>query len=166
MNERELERSLHKELFERTGGLEMKRMKIGFLVAAVCMSFWAVSALADSGTNVKADIPFAFYVGDQMFPAGNYVFSTDDPEGPNLLTIESQKGERHQFVLTKLSTEPKDQVIDHTELVFNRYGSEHFLSEVQVQGDDEVRVLPQSNLERSQNQMDRERVTVRTQTVG
>jgi hypothetical protein len=141
----------------------MKVTKIALLVAAVSMSLWAVSAFADTADNVKADIPFAFYAGNQMFPAGNYVFSVDDQEAPRLLTIESQNGEHHGFVLTDLRAEPKDQVINKTALEFNLYGGEHFLSEVQLQGDDQMRTIPESNLERSQNHMNRQRITVDTQ---
>jgi hypothetical protein len=138
----------------------MKVTKIGLLVTAICMSLWAVTAFADSADNVRADVPFAFYAGNHMFPAGNYVFSVDDQEAPRLLTIESQNGERHGFVLTDLRAEAKNQVINKTELVFNLYGTQHFLSEVQLQGDDQLRTIPESNLERSQNHMNRQRITV------
>jgi hypothetical protein len=140
----------------------MKVTKIGLLVAAVSMSLLAVSAFADTTDNVKADIPFAFYAGNQMFPAGNYVFSVDDQEAPRLLTIESQNGEHHGFVLTDMKAKANGQVINKTGLVFNLYGTEHFLSQVQLQGDDELMTIPESNLERSQDHTNRQRINVDT----
>lgn len=120
--------------------LSMK--KIGLLVAAAALtSFVAGSAFAD-GTEVKADVPFAFHAGDLVLPAGTYLFTMDDPELPDVLTIQSQDGKRHEFVITSVENELR--AIDQTQLVFDQRGRNYFLAEVRPGGFDEARVLRRS----------------------
>lgn len=145
----------------------MKRITKGLLMTALCTLFFAGSALAVSGVAVKADIPFSFFAGDELFPAGQYVMRVDDPEEPDLLTIEDGQGARHEFVLTTPETPTKaGGFLDESKLVFNRYGMDHFLAEVEVAGFDEGRALPVSRLERERREMSRDKVTVHAEKAG
>lgn len=138
------------------------RMTLSGLALAAAAGLFVTPARAE-GMEVKAKVPFSFYAGNEMFPAGSYVFTVDDASAPTVLTIENAKdhGKRTEFVLTegeKMVAGPAEQ----SELLFDRYGQDNFLAEVQVQGMDEGRALPETSRERqcADAHMTKHRVTV------
>lgn len=74
--------------------------------------------------------PFAFTVGDQVLPAGEYTLKVPTVNG--MLSIVSSDGAHSAFVLSmpieKLDPETKFKVI------FHRYGDVYFVSEIWVPG--------------------------------
>lgn len=115
--------------------------------AAVCGLLAAATAFAEPGTIVRADIPFSFYAGSLFLPPGSYVFTLDTPGEPGLLTIQRQNGREHEVLLTVPGARRREGA-RQSEIVFDRYGKDHFLSQIQVAGFDEGRAVPKSEVER------------------
>ncbi len=93
--------------------------------------------------QIKADIPFNFYVGEKLLPAGEY-FITE--KTPGLMMIRSDDGKSAAFFLTEEKQEKTDPAT--SELVFNKYGDKAFLSQVVEQGERDSAVLMKSRLEK------------------
>lgn len=89
--------------------------------------------LSQPSVRIKADIPFAFEVGNQKVPAGEYMITGKQGERSILVSTSSE------FVLSVLrnydlsSRGIKDGV--EAKLVFNKYGDRYFLSEVWAPND-------------------------------
>lgn len=102
--------------------------------------------LADA--EVRAKVPFPFYAGNTLFPAGSYKVSRLDPTDPNELIITTGDGKVSALIEVdqsqKPTTAPKATA---TELSFDKYGTRYFLSGVTVQGDTNSSMLQKSRLE-------------------
>lgn len=95
------------------------------LLSALMVSLFAAAAFADDGDRISAKIPFAFTAGQMQYPAGTYTFVVNDPENPNVLTIESANGKRDQFILAR-ATETETAHYSSA-VVFDKIGSQYFL---------------------------------------
>jgi hypothetical protein len=86
---------------------------------------------AQSDLNISIAIPFSFVVKDELFPSGNYTIR-QNPEGESLkLMIQSVDGFTTQSVATNRAHRLMSSSLT---LVFNQYGSIHFLSQVWAEG--------------------------------
>jgi hypothetical protein len=86
-----------------------------------------------SGTELTANIPFAFRVGDKSFPAGKYtVHCTNASSDRKILQLRSKDG-RFNVLLQTIST--IGQARDDARLVFNRYGDWYYFSQAWLAGD-------------------------------
>jgi len=113
----------------------MKRY-IHFSVAImiVCGVF-ALSARAQSNVSptIRANIPFAFQVGDKSLPAGVYTVRILNPTSDRkTLQIRNEDGRVSAIVQT---TAVNDAIADNTKLVFRRYGEQYFFAQAQMAGD-------------------------------
>ncbi len=101
------------------------------------------SAYAQTGV-VKANVPFDFIVNQTELPAGQYTIQNMGATGGPMV-IESR-----DLTLTKVAL-PNDcqanKVPEKTKLIFHRYGSQYFLAQVWVAGNDRGRELPSSRRE-------------------
>ena len=70
------------------------------------------------------NIPFEFNVGKAMLPSGQYHIKLS----PTTLMIQSKDGHQAAFASTIGVSSPKAE--DIGKLVFNRYGTQYFLSKV------------------------------------
>ncbi len=95
------------------------------LVSASMVGLIAAVSFAAGGTRVSANIPFDFTAGEAHYPSGTYTFVVNDPENPNVLTIESENGKKDQFVLGK-STET-EAAHYNSAVVFDKIGNQYFL---------------------------------------
>lgn len=116
------------------------------LVAASLGFIAPKPAPASTGVQVEANVPFSFTAGIETLPAGRYVFTVDDPMEPSELTIQRKDGSKVDVVLT--ATEPHPEPANDSKLVFDQYGTDHFLAKVVVAGFDEARVLPKQEIQR------------------
>lgn len=120
-------------------------MKIIRTPLTVVLLLGAVSAYvqAQNRSFLKASIPFSFNVGRQSFPAGDYTISTVALQSHDLIQLQSSDGQRTSFALTaaSYSLDPFAQ----TNLIFQHYGSEYFLSQIWIQGDSSGRELSLPN---------------------
>jgi hypothetical protein len=102
------------------------------------------SAYAQTGV-VKANIPFSFIVNKTDLPAGEYVIQSIGTLGQSM-AIESP--DRH--VITAFLPQQCEslQTPEKTTLVFHRYGSQYFLTQIWSAGNQRGKELPKSSRER------------------
>jgi hypothetical protein len=117
------------------------------MVHGVVLLLFAVALVptlnAQLDTKVrKADIPFAFYIGEQQFPAGEYLISW--PGG--VIHIQSMDGTLHASVMSFRVEARKTN--ERSVLRFNSYGrSVPYLSQIWIAGNDSGRELLKSKSE-------------------
>ena len=118
-------------------------MKTNLLHTSIVAVLAATAAFAQSSTPLKTTVPFDFNVGTQALPAGQYTL--DRGPASRTMMIRSDDGRGAAIVLAQ----PMFSVVarDAGKLVFHRYGSTYFLSEVWSSGNDGQK-LPTTNPER------------------
>ena len=105
------------------------------LLSVLC----AIPAMAQISTRVTFDAPSAFYAGDVEMPAGSYTVSVPNADD-NLLLIEDVNGSHAAFVEYAVTS---DTPHTQSNVTFNKYGKDEFLSQVWVEGQDSgMQVLP------------------------
>ena len=126
-------------------------MKRHILSTAVTGAFLALLIVAPSqaqmpGTTLRAKIPFSFVVRGKTLPAGDYEIRriNDSPQG---LVMRNVYNTHEKMMFETESVEAK-KVPRKTELIFNRYVDEYFLSEIFTGGEQLGRELPPSRTER------------------
>ena len=125
----------------------MKNAKWMLTVTVLLMS-GLMAAQSLTSSTVVANVPFDFMVNNKIIPAGECVVKSADG---NILTISNF--EARKAVLATSSHEDAAKG-DRTVMVFERYGSQYFLSEIRIKGADASYKLPQSRAEaelRAQN---------------
>ena len=109
------------------------------------------NANAQSTVELKANIPFAFSVGNKTMPAGEYSVRCTNPNSDmKVLQIRSSDGPESALVMTS-SVIGKRQ--DDAKLVFYRYGDQYFFAQAWLPSDSIGMQAPKS---RSEKQMARE----------
>jgi hypothetical protein len=81
--------------------------------------------------TIKANIPFDFVVGSEIFPAGHYSVALI---GPVLLELRNSEGRALTHVLTQPVQAPAKP--GQPKLRFDSQGGEHVLSQVWQEGED------------------------------
>ncbi len=101
---------------------------ISFLIAVAILPVSSAHAQTID-YRLRANIPFDFVVANQTLPAGEYFFArTRQYAGDSLVTISNLDGRALAVTLTSTAQTltPKSRGV----MVFNRYGTQHFLSQV------------------------------------
>lgn len=93
-------------------------------IAALVLTVFAPGVFAQ-GKHFTFQIPFDFYVGGRLMPAGNYTVEHNTSAGA------AQIYDRDGHITTVLPQTSTNNVIGNNRMVFNRYGSMTFLSEIQ-----------------------------------
>jgi len=103
-------------------------------------------AQTNGNPKIVANIPFAFSIGEEFMPAGEYTVRCVNPESPaKVLQIRSQNGNRSALVRTN-SVIGRTQ--DKARLVFYRYGDQFFFAQAWLPGDDTGMQAPRSQSEK------------------
>jgi len=118
-----------------------KQVYRALAVMSLCGVLAAPIVQAQSDPLV-ANIPFEFNVGKAVLPSGEYGIKLVNP---TTLMIESKKGHQAAFTTTIGVSSPKRE--DIGKLVFNRYGTQYFLSKVWRWGETVGRELSKSRTE-------------------
>ena len=121
--------------------MKFSLMTLGVLVVALIAS--PAYAQFSSGARPVWDVPFDFIVGDETLPAGQYTIQRGVT--PGAVLVYSLDGKTSHF---RLSNAIYGKVADHSVLVFNRHGNQHFLSRVWIAGREDGSALAKSKLER------------------
>src|SRR5712691_1696430 len=124
----------------------LKGFTMLMFIVALAFATAVVSNAQSSNQKVVADIPFAFVVGDQSMPAGEYAARAASADGKGLM-IRSADGRRAAIRLTNAIQPRRDE--SDARLVFHRYGERYFLAEVWSGGDSTGRQLLKSRQERA-----------------
>jgi hypothetical protein len=134
-------REIHIEKEGKTMQSLKKSMLLAFMTVFVA-SLAIVPAHAQTA-RVAADVPFDFAVGSQLMKAGSYHIET---QGTGLFLAFSPIGGRTTYALPHQGSGVAS-VDGQPHLVFNRYGSETFLTRI-VLSDGQTFELPRSNREK------------------
>jgi hypothetical protein len=100
----------------------MKRNLALLAFVAVLVSGFAFAGI---GTHFGVKIPFAFYIEDQLLPAGEYDFEM----GGSAIVVRTKDGIGVRFLATMSGANEKSAA---DFLQFHRYGDKHFLSNVAI----------------------------------
>jgi hypothetical protein len=120
----------------------------GFAMLMVTLVLTASSTVVAHGQTpqgLTAQVPFEFVIGDQTLSAGEYqVRALTDSGEP--IVIRDKSGAR--TVRLTHSAERSDKQL-RAKLVFHRYGSTYFLSQIWMAGEQTGRELPKTQQERA-----------------
>jgi hypothetical protein len=129
------------------------RTKIFTIFAVTILLGTAVTLTANTQIRLISEIPFAFTAGENSFPAGKYaavieryrvlsinslqvqkvasspVVPAIQSQGPNVVVEVVAEDNQHRGMFLTMSIEARKKA-GHHELIFNRYGTNYFLSEV------------------------------------
>lgn len=108
------------------------RKIIGTAVVALGALFVTGNGTANAATDtMKVNIPFAFTVKDQTYPAGAYRVERDEQE-PSVLRIVSDKDKdaREQAIVVTIPAGGHDPAGDRPALAFDRDGNKYQLKSV------------------------------------
>lgn len=113
------------------------------LVGSMAM---AAKAQASGNTQINANIPFEFSVGNKTLPAGEYTVRQLNPTvHPSVLQFKSKDGSASSLI-------QMDSVIgkaqESAKLIFRRYGSQYFFAQAWVDGANTGLQAPKSRAER------------------
>jgi hypothetical protein len=125
-------------------GLTMLMLVIGLALAS------AAVANGQSGRQVTAQVPFEFILADQTLRSGQYQLNQANGAG-DVLEIRNTAGKSQMMRLTSPVT-ANDRQDQRAKLVFHRYGSTYFLSQVWLDGRSTGREFAKSKQERAAEQ--------------
>ena len=97
----------------------------------------AAPTLFAQSVQLRATIPFDFYIADQLFPAGAYAI-VPQARG-DVITLLDPKGHT-SFFMSK--TQTKNGAINNSRLVFHRYGNTSVLASIYWEGYRQGRDVP------------------------
>jgi hypothetical protein len=119
----------------------MKNLRTALLALTALLLATAAHA---QQTNVKADVPFDFVVGDRAYPAGEYTVKSISENGIAIRIDNTQEPERG-LVLSNAchSLQPATG----TKLLFQRMGDHYFLYQIWTEGNSSGREFPRSKAE-------------------
>ena len=125
----------------------MKRQALTVLAMASLFAMLAVvSVHADSDSEVRADIPFDFIVGNTAYPTGSYAVQYTNQQG--VFVIHIGEDESRRTLLWSNTAPAKSREDNSPKLIFSRYGDQYFLTQVWAGGDIDGRELPKFHWER------------------
>jgi hypothetical protein len=122
----------------------------------------SVQAQTSNAPELTANIPFAFSVKNQVWPAGEYTITCLNPASPNRVLRLSRKDGNEKLVLQTSSTIGK--IRDDARLVFHRYADQYFLAQAWMPADNTGLAISKSRAEKEVQR--RSTVAVRTETVA
>ncbi len=125
----------------------MKKQTLTVLAIATLLAIGSVVSLhADRDSEVWADIPFDFMVGNTTYPTGSYAVQYTNPQG--VFVIHIGEDESRSMLLWSNTVSAKSREDNSPKLIFNRYGDQYFLTQVWAGGDIDGRELPKLQRQR------------------
>ena len=105
--------------------LKLRSALLACTLAATAVAF--TSQAFAQGQAMQVNVPFAFHNGSQLLPAGIYRVEI---QSSHLILLRGQS--RSGFVITNPETTSK--ITGPGKVIFNRYGSQYYVSEFWPQG--------------------------------
>lgn len=124
----------------------LKTFTAAAVFAALALFAAAGEARAQSPVNIRVNVPFDFYVGDRLLPAGEYTVRRAAAGANNTLVVAGVGGER---AARQTSAVESGKSADATRLVFHRYADQHFLVSLWTEGEKQGREFLPSKRERA-----------------
>ena len=126
----------------------MKKQAYTMIALLVLVGSMAVAAQAQTSgrTQLIANIPFQFNVGNKTLPAGEYSVREVNPESGGVLLLRSRDGNANAVfqVESVISKAPES-----AKLIFHRYGNKYFFVQAWIDGDNTGMQAPRSKAERA-----------------
>jgi hypothetical protein len=113
-------------------------------IVVLCGTCISPAAYGQLEPRIHVKVPFAFHVEDKEFPAGEYTVKASS--GQTAVLLQSTDYSRAQVVLT--NSAETHTVAEQSSLVFNRYGTEYYLSMIWLAGSNSGRQLTPSRQEK------------------
>ena len=127
----------------------MKKQAYTMIALLVLVGSMAVAAQAQTSgrTQLIANIPFQFNVGNKTLPAGEYSVRQVNPDSDcGVLLLSSRDGNASAMIQV-------DSVIgkaqESAKLTFRRYGNKYFFAQAWIDGDNTGMQAPKSKAERA-----------------
>jgi hypothetical protein len=114
------------------------------LAAAAILVAGVSLARADEVVVTDLKVPFSFMVGDARLPAGDYTVR-EASMGEDVLEVVSTNGHHSALASTIPGTPDRG---DKTQLVFQKFGNDYFLSRIAHEGDERDVILTPHIMER------------------
>jgi hypothetical protein len=126
--------------------MNCKRTHLSIGAALLAATFWAISVGLAQAPSIplKVNIPFSFYAGEKLLPAGEYQLMT---VANGVMRIFGNAPDTSVMFPT-IGVSRMTQQRANGKLVFNRYGEDYLLSEMWWTAEPHGRQLLPSNLER------------------
>jgi hypothetical protein len=115
------------------------------LLTSLAVLLVMTAATVHAQTEV-IDIPFNFIIGNRILPAGEYVARCNRTNSDTIWLLQSKDGDLSAVFSTTAVQARKTQ--NRTKLIFNKYGSQHFLSQIWITGNNSGRELVMRRQER------------------
>jgi len=114
----------------------MKNSRTMVVLAGLVVLVAAVAVVAQNSPiatdiEVKVKVPMAFYVGDKLLPAGEYVVKQTGGEQANTITVTG-KGKNEAVIGVEIVNSSKP--VKSTEVTFNKYGDKDYLASIITPG--------------------------------
>lgn len=106
------------------------KTKTAALVGMVVILLATGVASGQSTDPIHFRTPFAFVIGDQWVPAGEYTVSVVSPTG----TLSFRSGDGAVSVLIGSIPVQSPQTAERFKLIFNRYGVRYYISQIWTPG--------------------------------
>lgn len=126
------------------------------VVAGLIILVFGMDASGQGVSRVVADIPFDFYIGKDKLPGGKYEFSPASMHAPtSAMIVRPLFGNERQAMIVPAMNGEQSVTDGDFVVVFNRYGSVHYLSKVKMSSGG-ISLLARSSAERQiAKQLDR-----------
>ena len=113
----------------------MKRQLTLTIAIMMLLAVAAITAAAQAfgSKQMRVRIPFAFNVGNNTLPAGDYTVTVINPSSDRRVLRLRRKDGRASAVIQTTGTESNEPA--DAKLVFNRYGDTYFFAQAQMAGD-------------------------------
>jgi hypothetical protein len=141
----------------------VKKQFISIVVVAACAAILTVTQVrAQDAGKMTVDIPFSFNIAEKTYPAGDYYVRRNISGAQVNLQLVSNDTSR----VVNFSVHPvkAEEIQDHSKLIFNKYGTQLFLSQVWMSGRATGEELAKSNRERVARK-ETSRITQKPETV-
>jgi hypothetical protein len=117
-----------------------------FLLTAAAAATFVAGGTLFAQNAIQATVPFEFYVGKALMPAGTYRIAPCSTGSPVVMVRHCSEGIAAMHLTLRTGTQPKDTGV----LVFHKYGDKYyFLNEVQGLPASGNLTLPISETEKS-----------------
>ncbi|HEY0080155.1 MAG TPA: hypothetical protein VGB73_16210 [Pyrinomonadaceae bacterium] len=123
-----------------------RRTCIGYIFLSLFVGLTAISASAQTGGRLTADVPFDFQVGSRALSAGEYTIRQLSSSNDGLLLLLSKGDKQSSMASTRVVEATRTS--RRSRMVFNKYGERYFLASI-WDSRGEGRILPQSAGERN-----------------
>ncbi len=122
----------------------MRNSLVRVLVISFAVTGIAGGASLFAQTTMRFRVPFEFVADQQVFPAGLYEVGTS-ATADSAVSLRSTDEGWGKFIATRLAASSSE---GQSRLIFHRYGSRYFLSQICISATGMRRSMPVSKMER------------------